>query len=248
MRKLFLVLASAVVAQSVAADEGFYTGGAYRSDLTVNNSERFVGGEVSISGDVQSMKLKLDTNGPFSETFKFENVKFETTYCGIVESRAMRNDQAFDGPITKVLVRDFSNNWCFDYNGITVKVKQESVRIEGGVVTMDSFYGPALELIANPVDQTFEGEVVSAYYAAGTLTLGLRYGGGFEEHKFDLKWGACDGVVIYNAEVKRCEVEVLHLQGKNDPGRAWINDEVEFKIDRDAAYLLDIQGIEVLVH
>ena len=242
MRNLFLVLASSFVAQAAIADVNYYPGGAYSSELSVSSSERYVGGEVSVNGDTHQMKLKLILNESNSDDFKFDNVAFSTTFCGVVEARAKLKYKG----LTRVLIEDYSHNWCFDYTGTHVKVRQD-YGIEGGY-SLDSFHGPALELITKPEDQTFTGEVASAYYAAGTLTLGLRYGGGFEEHKFDLKWGACDRVVIYNAEVKRCEVEVLHVQGKNDPGRAWLDEEVEFKVDRDAAYLLDIQGIEVLVH
>ncbi len=182
------------------------------------------------------------------------NATFSMDYCGTVYIEGSVDDRPVDGAFTSVKGKDNSRDTCPTFialPGTEVNFEKRSWSMFESEEFVEELYlsGDALEPVEVEEPPVFSGVIHSAHFESGVLTADLEYAGGCKKHAFELKWGDCDSAEVLNSTIKKCQVELIHSQGSDDLCEANIRQSHVVETNSSgAAYVIDLDNIEVLLH
>lgn len=265
----FSMLLSAVASATSLID--LYPDGLYETPLSFNEGEgsNYSSGKLGL--DIKERTVTLTLNPAWSCpadticTMQMPtpivytlDASFSMDYCGTVYIEGSMDARPVDGAFTSIKARDNSRNICPTF----VALVGTEVNFEKRFWTMfesEEFveelylFGDELQPVETTEEEeeapVFSGVIHSAHYQGGELSVNLEYTGGCKKHAFELQWGSCESAEVLNSTIKQCQVELIHSQGSNDACEANIRQtHVVETNSADAAYVIDLDNIEVLLH
>lgn len=264
------ILTAALVIPASAFSETIDYQAVIRAQLTPVSPSEVLEGNLFMDGRQGLIELTLQNKMPpcpedrmciqmmpQPETYTLEGAVSTVDHCGIITTKAEIDNRPVDGMFNRIIIRHNQNNTCPTFAPLKqIEVQFEGAwynRIEGREVVRSEYLASDDVAFINPGnkggDVVFRGQVNDLSYADKKLTLNLSHSGGCRQHAFDLKWGECKKVKLYNSIIEECEVSILHTQGSDDMCKAFITKKYEIDLSGLAkAYLIKIGGKKVLVH
>ena len=257
---------SPALARPVPADP--FGNDVWGSKLKAVSSQKYMYGSIEYDASQNSLSLMLQPQMPPCprgmacaavmpqlEQISLLDAEVTADRCGTIYIEAEKDLRPVDGALERVVLADHRLNQCPTFapqapTTVRYEVRYYDRRQGREVIKKHYFEGPELQLVReNPDEVAFAGNVQSARFEGGQLTLELEYSGGCHKHDFKLHWGDCDAEEILNTVIKRCDVNMIHTMGYDDPCEALIREKRTFDLSHlGAAYLIDIHDIRVLVH
>ncbi|MES2744370.1 MAG: hypothetical protein V4655_03040 [Bdellovibrionota bacterium] len=265
-----LLIAAALVASTSAMAAKTQYQAVIRAQLDAVGSDEYISADLFMDGRKGLLELTVQEKMPACaegmmciqvmpepQTYTLEGATSSVDQCGVITTSAQVDNRPSDGAFLSITVRHNQNNTCPTFVALkAIEVHFERKwysRLNAREEVRSATFASDNVALINPGnkggDVEFTGEIGKISYADKVLTLDLTYGGGCEEHAFDLKFGECKKVKVFNSTIDECEVTVLHTQGAGDRCRAMITKKHKIDLSGLAqAYIVKIGDKKVLVH